>query len=342
MSFIQPDEHIVIMDYIQYPPCEAFTNDDLARLHDAGIKTIMCYLRWDRAEPEMGVYDWSQIDEEVARIRAAGMKTIVKVYLCTPTYFPEDRYARKANGKVHNTFGAADAMGDPSDWSLISYWNPDVWAHHLQFIERACKHYTAEDVLCINIAPANGESLIFGDGCFYDKCAIESYQKFAGDNSLPVENAVPGTQTLDWLRATTIPAQIETQRIFHKYGHEYWTMLHHAFETIPSTGNWLIDDLYCALHKELGDEHWGICYTVFRPGETRGLWGPEQDIKRHGVKMLFGAEGAEGLLRNTQRAIQMGARAMMAGPLAPYLGHKHMEDWMYSAIRTSNRWWEGK
>jgi hypothetical protein len=282
----------------------------------------------------------------VGRIHDAGMKAIIKAYSYAPTFFPDDWYLRDPNGIIQREHGPANAVMDYPGFSTLSYWNPEAWAYHLDFIERCCQRYNGPDTLCINISPANGEALVAGVNCLFDKYAIDSYREFVRvlqyeAPDLPGD-AVPGSPTLEWLRATVIPAQIQTQRIFHKYGGEYWTMLHHAFETQPNTGNWLIDDLYRALHQELGDEHWGICYTVFRPGETRGLWGPERDVKRHGIRMLFAAEGPAGLLQNTMKAIRMGARGMLCGPLMPYAPYRRMEDWMCEAIKTTSQWWEGK
>ncbi len=336
MSFIGPDERIVILQYNQYERRD-LTDDELARLADGGIKTVACYLRWQDSEPRRGIHEWSAIDRLVAQHRKAGLKTIVKVYCYAPTFFPDNWYLRAKSGDVQRHVGPRTPEGD-NYTSTLSYWCPEAWAYHLQFVEEACQHFSAKDVLCINISPANGEALIPGNAYLYDAHAIESYRQHAGRADIP-DVALPGSPTLDWLRETVIPCQVETQRIFHRYGGEYWTMLHHAFETIPSTGNWLIDDLYRALHAELGDEHWGICYTVFRPGDSRAPWGAAQDVKRHGVKMLFASEGPEGLLRNTKDAIDQGARGMLTGPLAPYMGHARMEEWMYDAIRQSATWW---
>jgi hypothetical protein len=336
MSFIQSDERILILDYNSYAGCE-LNADELSSLGDAGVKTVACYLRWCRVEKEKGVYDWSSMDAEVERIRKAGLKVIIKAYFSAPPFFPDAWYIRGKHGDIQRNIGAANPDGDHFSSSL-SYWNPEAWNYHLEFIKRVCERYCSEHVLCINIAPANGEALIPGNNYLYDDYALASYRAFTGTDEVPGE-ALPGTPTLEWLRETVIPAQVETQRIFHHYGGEYWTMLHHAFETIPSTGNWLIDDLYRALHRELGDEHWGICYTLFRPGETRGLWGAEQDINRHGIKMLFASEGPMGLLTNTRRSIEMGARGMLTGPLAPYLGYTRMQSWMFEAIKNTLKNW---
>jgi hypothetical protein len=337
MSFLADSEHIVILEYNAYPG-RSFGEGDLIRLRDVGVKTVICYLMWYQIETAPGVYDWSSLDLLIERYRRVGLKAIVKVALFPPDFFAEDWYTRDQAGNVQNRMDTTNGLGDWAYYPNISYWNPVGWRYHLDFIELACKRLSAPDVLCINISPANGEALIFGKNVLFDPAALASYRAFTGTDGRPGD-AVPGSPTLDWMRATVIPGQIEMQRIFHGYGGEYWTMLHHAFETIPSTGNWLIDDLYDALHREFGNEHWGICYTVYRPGETRGLWGPEQDIRRHGVKMLIASEGPQGLLDHTRNAIDRGARGMLCGPMAPYLGYNGLEEWMVAAIRETAGWW---
>lgn len=336
MTFISEDEHIIILDYNIFQIGE-LNSDELSKLKDAGIKTVNCYMRWNLTEPSKGVYDWSQIDAEVYKIHKAGLKAMICTYFSAPPFFPDDWYIRATNGDIQRHIGY-DALSGEDSTSTLSYWNPNAWDYHLRFIEKVCDHFLDSRNICINVSPANGEALIPGDDYLFDDYALTSYRQFTKTDGIP-GNAVPGSATLDWLRETVIPCQVETQRIFQWYYDEYWTMLHHAFETIPSTGNWLIDDLYVALHNELGDEHWGMCYTVYRPGETRGLWGPKRDIERYGVKMFYASEGPAGLLANTRDAMCQGARGMLTGPLTPYLGSKRLEDWMYDAIRESGTWW---
>lgn len=347
MSFLADNEHIVILSYAKaWQGGAEFTTDDLRGLHDVGVQTVMCYTNWHMIEPQFGVYDWSSIETMVEPVLAAGLKAIVKVgaYM-VPTFFPPEWYVRNDRGLVMCHAGVPNDQGlIPLEQSgCLSYWQPDAWAYQLGFIEQVCRHFAGAAVECINIAPANGEGLMFGLGkgfCF-DDAALASFRAFMGDEHALPDTPVPGTPTLAWLRKTIIPAQIAAQRIYVSHYGEYWTMLHHAFETIPATGNWLIDDLYYALHAALpGAEHWGLCYTVFRQGETRGLWGPEQDVQRHGVKMLVAAEGCEGLIRNTDKAIAMGMRGMFAGPLLPYAGTQIMEPWKFDAIRDAVRKWE--
>ena len=347
MSYIAPDDFIAIIDYAGiYGPESQYAPDDLLKLRDAGIQTVMTYLNWHTIETAPGVYDWSGVDAVVTGIREAGLKAIVWDYLFQIPYFlPESWYQRDRDGVALRKLGELDSQWDIPDFraAALSYWNPDAWDYHLGFIERSCEHFDMPGVMCLNNAPANGEGLLQGTpgGYFYDNAALASFRAHVGDKTAIPGRAVPGTPTLDWLRATIIPAQLETQRIFVRYFGEYWTLLHHAFETIPATGNWLLDDLYDTLRAELAPaEHWGLCCTVFREGEMRGLWGPEYDVKRHGVKMLVAAEGPDGLNRNTDKAIAMGMRGMFCGPLAPYMGHTRMEEWMLQAIRDSLRKWE--
>lgn len=343
MSFIADDEHIVLVDYATLYD-RPLTGDDLRRARDCGVRSVMLYLNWHDIEKERGHYDWSSIDPIVERIRRAGLKAIVKNYLYQiPLFLPESWYERDERGFRLRNVGTWNYNGDIGldHCGVLSPWHPDAWAYHLGFVEQVCGHFASPDVLCINIAPANGEAINPGANCFHDESALESFRAFVGDDQATPGQATPGTPTLDWLRRTLIPAQVETQRVYVRHYGEYWTMLHHAFETIPSTGNWLIDDLYTELKRQFPlAEHWGMCYTVFRPGETRGLWGPEQDVKRYGLNMLVAAEGAVGLRLYTHRAISMGVRGMFCGPLAPYLGYAKTEDWMFDNLAWSIREWE--
>ena len=194
MSFIKQDEHIIILDYNPYPGLE-FTPDELARLREAGVKTVQCYLSWYLTEPKMGEYDWSAVDKLVEGYHRAGIKAIVKAYLSAPAHFPDDWYIRSANGDIQRNPGQPNKDGT-CPVSTLSYWNPDAWDYHLQFIERVCERYSDTNTLCINIAPANGEALIPGNNFLFDDHALASYRQFTGTNGVPGE-ALPDTPIVE-------------------------------------------------------------------------------------------------------------------------------------------------
>src|SRR4051812_49303688 len=111
MAFIEPDEFVLLFDYpdhatfVSSPGSYQIPVDDMRRLREVGVKTVLQLLFWSEVEKSPGIYDWSISDAYIAKSRAAGMKTLLLTYDMAVTWAPPEWYLRGADGTIHNGAG---------------------------------------------------------------------------------------------------------------------------------------------------------------------------------------------------------------------------------------------
>ena len=305
MKFIKDDEFILLMED-QYGG--KFTTDNLKRLRDVGVQTIVRYPFWSDIETSMGIYRWDVIDRAIDLTYEAGMKCLFGVYDKPPEYFPDEWYLKTPEGE--NYTGKYQER-------LLSPWQPDGWNYHLDFIERFCHRASDDDnVMCFRATTHGAESMY------------------------PHDLRFPYRLDGDYIE-TMLRVLLEEQGIFYNAhaSHELWTCFHHSFDHQGRAGTEHAEMLYRAMWNEFPDaKHYCISYTQFK----RGVQGEVEnlaDMKRLGLLMFAAAEYAEGLPVNTGKAIAQGFRGLVCGPIMNWSKHHKMEDWMYDAFRDSiTRW----
>jgi len=304
MKFIQDDEYILLMED-QYGG--KFTLDDLKRLRDIGIQTIVRYPYWGSIETSMGYYEWGETESAIEMTRQAGMKCLWATYDKPPKYFPDEWYMKMLDGKTY--------VGKFRE-RVLSPWLAEGWAYHLAFIVRFCEKVSAPDVMCFR-ATTHGAEAMFPHDSKYPYRLDGSYIE------------------------TMFKILIEEQAIFYSAhdSHELWTCFHHAFDYQGTAGTEYAEMLYQATRDKFPDyKHYAISYTQFRndvKGEDKNL----ADMQRLGLSMFGGSEHARGLLVNTDRAIAEGFRGFLCGPIHFMTKYRQMEDWMFNAFSESMAKW---
>ena len=304
MKFIQDDEFILI---IEDQLGRKYSQDDKKRLYDAGIRTMIHYPFWRDVEPELGVYDWSDVDKWIEEDRQAGLKTMLSVYQHPPAYFPDDWYLKRLNGSRY-TFS-----DDYIDYErVISPWSEEGWEYHLGFIARFCERNNAPDVLCFSGVMQGGSAM------------LPEVLDYRADGDL--HHAV-------------IKMASGEQCIFVQHpSHEIWTALHPHFDKIEQSGTGYRKDIYDMLAGVFPEAvHYGLTYTFFGP--ISGAEITLGEIRERHLPMWTGSEYVEGLRTNTDKAIDLGFRGFVCAPLHTLTGHHILEDWMLDTIRESLSKW---
>jgi hypothetical protein len=300
VGFIRDDEHILLMEDSMGG---VYGLDDLKRLRDAGIQTIIRYPYWKDIETSLGHYEWGKVDDQIDMTRQAGMKCMFALYEFAPHFFLDDWYLKYPDRTIY--------QGSFYD-HVISPWSEKGWDYHLAFLGRFCERVCADDVLTFRATIHGGEVMM---------------PEFA-----------PYRQDGDLLK-TFERMIVEEQRIFSHYNDDLWTCFHHAFDHLPYSGTVYANYLRNILLDEFPTHnHYCISYTQFRDdviGEDKNL----EDMKTYHLKMFGGSEYAEGLITNTDKAISQGFRGFVTAPLHYYSGHKKLEDWMIEAVQNSLRKW---
>lgn len=306
--FIQDDEYILLM---QDSLGGRFTLDDLKRLRDIGVQTIVYYPFWRDIEVSLREYQWRSIDDAIQLARKAGMKSLFALYDHAPDHlFPPDWYLKAIDGR--------DYLGPYNQERFISPWNPEAWAYHLGFITNFCKRVSADDVMCFRTTSGGAESMF--------------------PQHFPYRLDGPYWETMRRVL-------LEEQEIFYNAhdSHELWTCFHHAFDYLGTAGTEYAEELYKEMRNRFPDHrHYSISYTQFR-NDVGGEDKNREEMQRLGLSMFGGSEYAEGLLTNTDTAIQQGFRGFITGPLHQLTAYRKMEEWMFDNFRYSmNKWREAK
>jgi hypothetical protein len=363
MSFIEPDEFIILYDHA------ALTVENLKRIRDAGVKTAFNIMWWRDIETSPGVYDWSEQDNQVDRLRRAGIKALFRCQDGGPAFFPDDWYLRAADGRLwRNIYGYGGNHPRDDRHTCLSPWSPALEAE-LAFMRLCRDRYTAPDVQCFAGGWAHGSEVILPGmvPSYCDAYALESFRDYAEakfNHDLTAFNQANNTQFLDW--ATLLPSDLPVygsmqfspttagwlgatlwdavktkQSVFP----EIWlslvernTTFAEGFECGPRSGNWLMRDLCTYLPDELGKELNVILFQVNREGGNQGAL---NNVRGFLDKTWIGSEFCEGLYRHTMPSIDAGLRGFITGAVHLYReGSQVFEDWMVEAFRWSIDQWK--
>jgi hypothetical protein len=298
--FINDDEFIIILNDQNGG---SYGVDDLHRLYDAGIRTIIRYPFWRNIETAWGVYDWESVDRWIDEDRQAGLKTMLAIYDHPPAFLPDEWYLRRPDGELYTYPGFYERVMSP--------WNFEGWRYHLNFIARCCQRNNAPDVLCFRSTVQGGAVM------------LPEYEEIRLDGEL-----LP----------TVLRMMSDEQGIFVTHpSHEIWTALHPALDSVVQSGNALRGDIYNLIRREFPQAiHHVICHVYFAD-----VLGKETTLNeiRQGVKMWVGSEYAEGLTLNTDEAISLGFRGFVTSPLHTLGKYRTLEPWMLDNIRESLEKW---
>lgn len=342
MSYLKPDEFIMPIDFGTYYPAIAMTDDDMRRLYDAGIRTLNGYVVWDLIEHADGSLDWGYLDEWIGRVQSAGLKAAINCYEFPRADHAEAWYMRDCNGHLfRDRWQPRMQVNDYHEFVLLSPWHSAARAKHFWICEEVLRRYQSQALVCCT-GPVHGGEMVLPHHVpsYYDEAALAAFRAFSGvAQALPSRDPLADPLTKTWLAQTLIDFYVAQARLFYTYTGESWTMFHRHFLAYARSCAWLIDDLHRAIQQALPQaERWGVCYAAYRPGVSNANSG-EIDQHQHGIQMLVGAEGPDGLRRNTQHAINSGVRGFVMGLLLPYSHRLKSEPWMFADIKWSLAQW---
>ena len=340
MGFLKDDEFFLLMDIAAtsgtdpsvYPvlPLNFYTHrtlDELKQLRDAGVQTTMNFqMIRQHVEPAPGVYDWSYLDEYVARATAADMKVLL--FTTThglPKWYPDEFFCWGEDGVVHR--------------EALSPWNKEAQADQNAFIQKLIdRYYDPDHCMIINSQQSVGETVLLNEPAFYDPAAIKSYQEYAETEDPPIRT---DPTVIGWLLNSYSRMLVEQQTLLAKQCNEVWLMLHPAIRDMGyfiGNGNSWIDELLFDLTTRVpGVRVNHIYYTWIQWPQ---YW-PEMGAcrEKYHEHVFGGAEYAEGLPITTPPAIQQELRGQIIAPCYPGI-HDHLEPWMLENIKIAQAAWE--
>jgi hypothetical protein len=335
MSFLRPDEYIILMDHPSLSP------DDLLRIREAGVRTLYAYVSWQQTERQPGVYDWSAADAWLERAGRADMQVLLRCYEQAPTFFPADWYLRTADGVLWRDL---PGWGDSERHTLLSPWCQEAMAAEQAFMRECRARYAGERVLCYAGTTHSGEVLLPGMvACWYDSHARTDFHEFMGsDRAVPADlptyaamRAQP--QTVLWLSGS-LTAYVGRQQANFP---EIWlALVERATRPVEDfggarSGNWLRRELCEQLPGELGKPLNILLFEIYR---AEGLQGALDSLAGYEERTWVGSQFCEGLRANTADAIARGLRGFITAPVHDYRPGR-LEPWMLDTLRWSLAQW---
>jgi hypothetical protein len=330
---MSPDEHVILYENFGL----LYSVDELKRLRDCGLRTMMTWHFWTHIEQKVGEYDWSRIEDSIDRASKAGLKLIMCVPASAPLCYPESWYLKTSDGKTLNK-GLITAG--------FSYWNKEAMDYRDRFIEMVCRKYSSETVLCASSFNFEGEFFMQPPekckNAFYDDAAVTSLKEFLSSFGIPYESRSDQDQVafikkIQWLHQTFREFALRNQRIYARLNtiKELWQQLHWAFSHHPECGTDILLPLYLETQRTMGCE----VNQLFCTGYSFPLNKP-RNLLRMGMKNIWlGASWAEGLRKNTPSAIREGFRGLFCAALHPFLPYKRMEEWQFENFKWAIQQW---
>jgi hypothetical protein len=348
MSFIPNNCHNLIMDLADDPrhvagylPQHSLSQDDLMRLSDAGMTVALEFVQWDRYSLSEAEYDFHTLDATLERVRKAGMKCLLLGPNTVPQWCPDSWYVQTQDGTPLKQVDTSSRYNSATRWGCLSPWNDEAQSYQNGFITAFCHKYNASDVLCIQSHSRDGESLLPpGVAAFYDPAAVASFREYIGTQS---EAALPDPMhyaTQLWLRDSLSQVLLTQQHIYCESSphREIFLQAHPYYAAWPNSGQAYLLDYYKLIQSDVRPDTFNmLAFTAFDNGHDAYLWPFVSQLQSMGINVYTGSEWAEGLNRNTPRAIEKGIRGLVTCPIHPFNGHTRVEEWMIGALAQSRQ-----
>ncbi|MBQ7257511.1 MAG: beta-galactosidase [Abditibacteriota bacterium] len=116
------------------------TKEALKKIKEYGFTSTEAYVFWNRIEPEKGKFDFSYYDEEVKRVKDAGLKWL-------PFVLVGPNYAAPQWRLKEETFVPLVCLEHNKECPIESIWNLNLREHITRVLEAICDHYGPWDVI---------------------------------------------------------------------------------------------------------------------------------------------------------------------------------------------------
>jgi hypothetical protein len=297
--FIEDNEHVIIMEEPHLSP--PFSMDDLKKLEDAGVKTVLLTdtIRWNEIYTNK---DWSCIDSRIEKFSKTNLKLIIHFH---GKDLPQQFAWTDKNGWLAQR-PSYTAWSDYAPGHVPDYVNPEYVQAVDDFAFELFRRYMDRPIQFIYAIPDDGEFPWFPHW---------PEQPISNDDLLKF---IFGRQAFLW-------SQYE----------EVWTNFHNQ------TGMWnatYIPTVYSMLRHAFPNAHrYAIQFEHFIHGIDSQLF-VKKYTEDYGVRFFIGSNYAEGLRDNLEAGISQKTWGFLTAPMH-YLNsvkHTQVEDWMIPVIQKAN------
>jgi len=324
MEFLKNDDYFLVLDHISP---RKLTLEELKRIRATGAKVLLYHTNWNLLEPQMGVYDWTDMDSAIKMAEDADFKVLLGDYSMGASCLPEEWYV-----------ASSPRLQEPDRrWNVLSFWNKDAMNYLENFISILGNRYGNGRVNIMCQQSVAGETYLpfEPDNVFFDDAAIQSYREFVGDST-----AIPSKWSLTicpeptrtWFKNSILDAIVRRNKFLTELNgnSEVWHSGHHCWATMGQGGGAMfIRDVLNALRANIPNVNFhGIQYTYWYHNETYKNK-VREDANNYGIDFYVGAEYCEGLPVYMPQMLKEKYKGFIIAPLSPLTSHERMEEWMY-------------
>jgi len=317
--FLSPDEYLLLMNLPAHQrspgQCVPLLDDELKRLKDVGVQTILNYSHWNVVDKQ----GWGYVDELVEQARRVGLKCILAAPAFYPASLPDAWFGRIVPGGT--------ALRE-----VLSIWNQEATEALLQHFSELISRYGGPDVLVIYAGYLGGECVLHNTPSFYDESAVASY----GPGLPNIETE----KTREWLRQAVVNHFMTIDGFLVKQHQSIWNALQWLIaQQSRANGNFAQEDVLKAEFKAGPEaERVLLQYTYFAHGEPYHSivqrWTDEYKLTT-----IIEAQYCAGLEETTPLAIEWGYRGQIVCPLHPWARINRLGQQQVDEIAKSHRRW---
>ena len=330
MTFLQPDDHLIVMNLPDFVPnthgaCVSLTQDDLKRLADVGVRTVLNYSFWRVLKSE----GWRYLDTMVRDARRAGLRTLLAAYCEAPDDLAPQCYCRHADGQIGMNY---------SQHPALSIWSPEaraeIKAHYGELLQR----YGNDDVTIMHAGMDAGEVVLpRRQACLYDDAARTSHAAAAGGKPDPAR-----PETLEWLKRSVVDYYLDIDALLVQQRGETWNALHPVLiKNNVANGNIAQEDVFAAEQAQWPDAaRYLIQYTYWAHTKNGYKGIISRWVKKYGLQMIVEADHCTGLPKTAPQAIAKGFRGQVVAPVHPWVHTTQLEQEHVDAISDAVKLWE--
>lgn len=330
MDFLKDDDYFLVLDHISP---RKLTLEELKRVRQTGAKVLIYHTNWKFLEPEMGKYDWVDMDNAIKMAEEADFKVLLGDFSVGADCLPKEWYV-----------ASNPRLEEPDRrWGALSIWNKDAMDYVENFIRVLGNRYGNDRVNIMNQQPIAAETYLpfEPENVYFDDAAIQSYREFVGDYSVipdkwKLTSCTEPTRT--WIKNSIINFVTRRNQVLMEVNNnkEIWHSTHWCWATMGQGGGAMfirdVLDHQKAVTPDIKIH--GIQYTYWCHGEGYKKL-VREDAKKYNIDFYVGAEYCEGLPVYMPQMLKEKYKGFIIAPLSPLTNHERMEDWMFVNMKNA-------
>ena len=307
MTFLKPDDYIILMDWNDTPqtlasveiPSRALSLDELKEAKDLGLNTVIVQVYWNNVEPSMGNAEWEFADALIEKYIAADLRAILVTPVFVPPDAPDDYYFKYEDGALEK--------------AAFSIWNQEAMELQRKFLEKMIERYTSPDVQIILGELQGGEFLLPIRAGFYDTSALTQF------GGRPDPN-VKDPRTVEWLKESVVNHYLYMQEPLAEQHGEVWDAMHQYIAYWHhTTGDQFQTDIHAAYHNKWPEVDVILLQYTFMYHASNAIYmNHVYNLRDMGAKVIIEADYTTGLKDSTPLAISEGFSGQICCPFHPW------------------------